>query len=711
MDTKAPSLPRLELICFGPPTARVDGAPPATDVLWRKHLALLVYLALSPNRTRTRDHLLGLLWPEKTQDKARHSLNEASRRLRTGLGADRLVSRGDALTLSDESLEVDALRFDELIDRRPDDAAALLRGDFLEGFTVDDSPAFEDWASGRRSHYRSRGATVLVHQGEDALSRNEFGSARAAASDALRLLPTFEPAAQLSMRAAALSGDATGGLAVYHQFSDRFEREFGEPPSRELEALAERIRGQRWRRITARHVSPEPPLVGRPVAHREAFSVVERGLREGARVLVITGDPGMGKTRLLNECVERLQLAGAVVVVARALESDHDAPWSALCQLMRAGLADAPGLAGAAPDALGVLASLVPDIADRFTPVEPRDTGHVAAALASTLRAIAEEQPIGIALDDSHFADGSTVGALGEAVRTLRGAPVVCMIVAEPSPNNAPRELVSLRSDVGRGTPGATVHLEALTQQDMRQLIDYLASWCRNPDDRDRLARRISYEAQGSPFLAVTLLRDLERTTTLRDDMLSWPPPRATYESPLPSLPAPVRMAILARVSALDEDTREVLRAASVGGLALDVRLIAALTQFSEERVEELLDRLEQARFVTYNGHRFAFAAPVLAQVVLMECLTRGHRQRLRRRALEVLSERDDLESRVLRVELRARTDPGPEAVEQALAVAEAAMAHASGRTARRALYAAQAAAGEETVPAIEELRQRLEVA
>ncbi|PYO74810.1 MAG: hypothetical protein DMD67_12980 [Gemmatimonadetes bacterium] len=69
--------PSLELQCFGAPTARLDGTPAPAKVLWRKHLALLTYLALSPGRTRSREHLLGLLWPEKKESYARHSLNQA----------------------------------------------------------------------------------------------------------------------------------------------------------------------------------------------------------------------------------------------------------------------------------------------------------------------------------------------------------------------------------------------------------------------------------------------------------------------------------------------------------------------------------------------------------------------------------------------------------------------------------------------------------
>jgi len=59
------SPPPLRLITFGAPTARLSGEVPPPDVLWRKHLALLIYLALSPGMTRSREHLLGLLWPDR----------------------------------------------------------------------------------------------------------------------------------------------------------------------------------------------------------------------------------------------------------------------------------------------------------------------------------------------------------------------------------------------------------------------------------------------------------------------------------------------------------------------------------------------------------------------------------------------------------------------------------------------------------------------
>jgi len=82
------------IVCrvLGPIEILVDGSSAPAELLWRKNLALLVYLARSPKRTRSRDHLVGLLWGEKPESAARHSLNEAIRVLRKHIGESGLES-------------------------------------------------------------------------------------------------------------------------------------------------------------------------------------------------------------------------------------------------------------------------------------------------------------------------------------------------------------------------------------------------------------------------------------------------------------------------------------------------------------------------------------------------------------------------------------------------------------------------------------------
>ena len=73
---------------LGPIDVSIDGVPAPPELLWRKHVALLLYLLRSPRRTRGREHLIGLLWPDSPEAKARQSLNEALRILRSTCGGE-----------------------------------------------------------------------------------------------------------------------------------------------------------------------------------------------------------------------------------------------------------------------------------------------------------------------------------------------------------------------------------------------------------------------------------------------------------------------------------------------------------------------------------------------------------------------------------------------------------------------------------------------
>jgi DNA-binding SARP family transcriptional activator len=636
-----PDPPALELRCFGAPTARVAGQPAPPEVLWRKHLALLIYLALSPGRSRTREHLLGVLWPEKNQTYARHSLNQAVALLRSRLGAARLLSEGDSLTLSGAGLEVDAERLDA--------AATTVSGEFLEGFALDDAPAFEEWAGTARTRWRQRAAAVLTAAGETALASFRYADAIALARRALAYEPYGEAGVRLLMRAAALSGDIAGALAAFRDFSARLKEQLGEQPSRSLEELAERVRSMRWRRSTAIWYAEEPPLVGRDALHREAFALVEAGLRAGPRTLLVTGDPGAGRTRLLVECGERLALGGAVLVAARPLESDRDAAWSTVRALLRAGLLRAPGSAGIDPRARAVLAAL-DDSGDA-----PRDAAELAAALAALLEAVAEEQPIGISIDDAHCSDGPSLGVLEAAMGRLRHMPVVLCVTALDAWESAPRELVRLRAAVGRGLPGTALRLEPLSESETQALLLASSPWCKTDVDRERLARRMFFETRGNPFLLVTLLRGLAEASTLREEVLRWPPPRDTIDAPLPiGVPGLARRAIMARVTDLAPEVAQVLRMACIGTPVIDPALVAALVGRPLVEVERDLAALEHRHFVTFDGERYGVAAPLIAAVVGSECLEPGECRALRSRAIEWLATRNDPGSQRLRANLLA---------------------------------------------------------
>jgi DNA-binding SARP family transcriptional activator len=651
---------------------------------------------------------MGVLWGDSSEDKARRSLNEAVRRLRGALGDARLITRGEALHLNAEELEVDALQFASLCGEGQIRALDLLGGDFLEGFHIDEAPAFDAWMETQRTGVRDAATQLLVARAGEQLAVTRYVEARALARRALTLNPYSEPALSLGMRSAALEGDASGALAIFHEFIERLERDLGERPNAALNALAARIRGGKWQRSRSHHSPVEPLLVGRRDQHARVFARLERLPRDGPGCVVITGDAGSGRTRLLDACAERLALGGATVASARILERDHDAPWSTLRVLMRGGLLDAPGLAATDHVGLRVLAGLVPELAARIEPLDARDVAQVADALGSLLRAVAEQEPVALLVDDAQWADGSTLAALRAVWSHEREASLALVITVEAD-DDLSAELQSLIGGIGREVPGAQVRLEPLTVDELVALVEAMAPWCTEHAERKRLARRVARESGGNPFLAVTLLRDIGHAAPLHDEPAAWPPSGATYDATLPvNIPAAVRNAVAARVAKLDEDATAVLRAASVAGEMLDVPLLAEVSGIPGPRVDAAVDRLERERFVVFDGSRYAFAGHLLAAVVESESMQPGGRRRLRERYIAALVGRDDIDSQLLRARLLV-AERNPEAFATACRVAERALAAGAKRTVASALHAAQRAAGGDParLAQIEPLRQQ----
>src|SRR5207249_853400 len=125
----------------------------------------------SPKRLRTRDHLIGLLWGEKPEEKARHSLNEAVHVLRLCAGDDGFESDTAQVRIAPGTIELDTDTL-EMLAAAGDyaGAAALINGDFLEGFSVRGASAFDDWLAAERQHWCRRSVDVLVHRAEQLLA-------------------------------------------------------------------------------------------------------------------------------------------------------------------------------------------------------------------------------------------------------------------------------------------------------------------------------------------------------------------------------------------------------------------------------------------------------------------------------------------------------------------------------------------------------------
>ena len=308
------------LYILGPPRLERDGIPLAFPR--RRMMALLVYLALNP-QGHSRDELATLLWSDQGQSSARSALRRTLSELRRLLGAQTLDADpelGAVVQLVSHATEgldfwVDATEFRRCLQEAVAETHSpgiatpehlvtlaqvvqLYRGDLLSGFTLDDSPVFEEWQLLQTESLRSelRGALEQLAVGH--LGRGELTLALRHARRWAELEPEDEAAHRTLMQIHAASGQRSAALTQYDACRRVLQQELGVDPADETQRLYECIRDDKIGevvRFARPHYLPVPltRLIGREVEVAEL-----RQLLSEQRLVTLTGPGGVGKTRV-----------------------------------------------------------------------------------------------------------------------------------------------------------------------------------------------------------------------------------------------------------------------------------------------------------------------------------------------------------------------------------------------------------------------------
>ena len=606
---------------LGPPLVRLhDGSAPAI-LQWRRNLALLVYLARSPKRTRAREHLMGLFWGDQPDEKARGSLKEAVRTLRSyvrdGVESDRTrVRLGErAVALDVEELEALAGAGDEAA------AARLIVGPFLEGFSIPGASEFDDWMSAQRRHWQRRSVDVLVSLSTKAAAAGDVATAEGTAQRALELDEHAELALRALMRALELGGKRASALTELAAFAERLKRDVGSDLDAETRLLADRIRhapGRGPAEGTSTPATPaesrRAPLVGRS-SELQRLVAAWAAVRQGhLGVVIVEGDGGTGKTRLAEEVASRARLDGAAVAAIRAVEADRTDAWSGVLNIAGAGLLGASGIAAASPAALAQLRGNAPlDSATR--------------AFSEALRVVADEQPVLVVVDDAHWLDRESLLALGAAARDLTKSPVLLLLTT--SPHLKRDELDELHAHIGREVSGTAVTLAPLGEE----ALHALARWAAPAYDQiqlERLVRRVLADSAGIPLLAVELLNAVAIGLDLQRVQGAWPEPFRTLQQTLPGgLPDVITAAIRVNFHRLPGDAQRVLVAAAVLGERVRPSVLERASGVKGIALATALDELEWQRWLTAEPRGYAFVARIVRDVVDRDMVVPGQRQRI----------------------------------------------------------------------------------
>jgi len=236
----------LRLRLFGPlELSASDGRDLRPLLAQPKRLAVLACIAARPaGEFVRRDTLLGLFWPELDQAAARRSLRQALHLLRTHLGPDILVSRGDEdLAVNPDQLNVDVPDFLGAAGFRRGEALELYRGDFLAGFFLSGgSVEFERWLEEARSSLRDTAARLSAVLAREAEGTGDREQAVAWARRALSYEPESEPALRRLMETLDRAGDRAGAIRAYEGFARRLAQDLEQQPSPETQELMARLR-------------------------------------------------------------------------------------------------------------------------------------------------------------------------------------------------------------------------------------------------------------------------------------------------------------------------------------------------------------------------------------------------------------------------------------------------------------------------------------
>src|SRR6266851_3873813 len=240
-----------------------DGREAGSLLTQPRRLALLAYLAAAtPQGPHRRDTLLALFWPELDQEHARAALRQSLHVLRSALGADAMLSRGDEeIGLDFERIWCDVAAFARAIDGgQTEQALDLYRGNLLEGFFISDAPEFERWLESERARLSGVAARTARTLAESCERRGDLSTAVQWARRAIGLAPNDEGLLRQLIAVLDRNGDRAGALQAYEQFAQYLAEEYEAEPAAETKALLAAVRA----RETAAPVTLTTPSLADP---------------------------------------------------------------------------------------------------------------------------------------------------------------------------------------------------------------------------------------------------------------------------------------------------------------------------------------------------------------------------------------------------------------------------------------------------------------
>ncbi len=662
---------RVAFHLLGSPRIELDGSPIEVDT--RKAIALAIYLAVTGEQ-HSRERLAALFWPDADETKAHAALRRTLSVLNKALDGEGLTIERETVILETGAAWVDVAEFHRRLadcqthghpshDPCPrclhplSEAVALCHDDFLAGFTLRDSPAFDDW-----QFFQSEG---LRRELADALERlvkchSTAGGVDAAIAYARRWLsldPMHEPAHRQLMSLYDCTGQRAAALRQYQECVRILDEELGVPPLEETTRLYEATKENRLAAAKLPTSNFQPPAVVQasnvPLVGRSAEVAALRhqydSLGADGALIVIEGEAGIGKTRLAEAFLERAQAQGGTALTARCYEGERNLAYGPFLEALQSALrqpATAARIETLESHWLSEAARLLPELAglrNDLPPTPPLDSPGAQSrffeSLTQILLALGNGLPVVVFLDDLHWMDEASLSLFAYLARRLRGHRLCLLGTWRDEQVPAGHRLRQVLAEAQRAGLAHLLSLSRLSQSAVAELIQLTMKSA----PESRIVERLYHETEGLPLFVVEYLAALGGGPEA-----AWP------------LPEGVRGLLHSRLAMADDAGRQLLGAAAVIGRSFDFDTLQVASGRSDEETVAGLESLIARGLVHEVGGgdgalTYDFGHDKLRALVYDET-SLARRRLLHRRVAEALTSR-----------AHAQTPPGPLAGQAAL--------------------------------------------
>ena len=636
----AVQLPAVQIRLLGEFSVAVDDV--AVGGLHSARLqSLLAYLLLNRTTPQSRQQLAFLFWPETSDSQAQTNLRQLLHTLRHRLPAlaDNLVI--DERTIrwrADAAIDLDVADFEAALARAQrlsgiEQLQALEEGvDAYRGALLPD--CYDDWILGERERLAQAWVTAL----EQCVLRHEERRAyREAIACARRLLaadPLHEATYRHLMRLHALDGDRVAALRVYHTCVAMLKRELDVEPgaaTRELYALLVKAPGLAARPATRDAVSD---LVGRQLEWQALQAAWRTANRGAVQCVMLSGEAGLGKTRLAEEMIHWASQQGIPSAVARGFAAGRDLAYATLVECLRSEPV-APLVRRLAPAWRSELARLLPELLaedPRLPRPEPLNERWQRQRLFEALAHVFVDRnrPFVLALDDMQWYANETLEWISFLLRFEPRARLLVIGCLRSDEIDAGHPVTQLLLDLRSAGLLTELALAPLSAEETHALADQLA-------DRalDAAAGQALYRfTEGNPLFVVETVRaDLDAAGLARP-----------IESPAPGtaspvLPPRVQSVIQSRLAQLSVAAHELAALAATIGRSFTFDVLAQACAQSEDAVVRSLDELWQRRIVREQGaNAYDFSHDRIRDVAYAE-IRPARRRSLHRRVAQALEQ------------------------------------------------------------------------